>query len=93
MSEELARQVARLSSELDKEKREARRNVEIAVPCMLALSYADLVSDIYVAVLLLDTPQARYGITSLCFVSISLATQAGCVRLLVVSAGSRRTCS
>jgi hypothetical protein len=56
------RTVSRLTSELEQEKRDAKQGVELSVLCMLLLSYADMISDIYVAMELLGTLQASYGI-------------------------------
>jgi hypothetical protein len=80
--ETLSRELQRLTSELEEEKENARQGAELSVVVMLVLSYADLLSDIYVAVLLLGTEQAVYGVASFGFLGVSLVLQVFVVKFM-----------
>jgi hypothetical protein len=80
--EELARQVQQLTDslaekdeameELNKSSRELRNK---SVVFMLTLSYADLISDLVLAVVLLHGSQASYGVAALTILGVSLVVQ------------------
>jgi hypothetical protein len=98
VTELMARQVQQLTNEL-KEKTAAMQELEQAsgrfverqVVFMLLLTYADLVSDIVLAILLLlgSADQMVYGIVSVCILGTSLVVQV----LLVKFMGKKPWCS
>jgi hypothetical protein len=80
--EELVRQLQQLTDSLaekDAAMEEQRlASVELrdkSVGFTLALSYADLISDLILAILLLNGEQAAYGVASLVILSASLVVQ------------------
>ena len=54
-------------AELKQERRDKRRGAETGVIVMLVVSYADLASDIFVAITLIGTQQQGYAIASFAF--------------------------
>jgi hypothetical protein len=86
--EELARQVQQLTDDLAEkdaaidertQRSGALRNKSVGFT--LALSYADLISDLVLAVVLLRGAQAAYGVASLVTLSVSLFLQVLAIRL------------
>jgi hypothetical protein len=82
MVEELTRQVRQLTNSLaetdaamEEQKRTSLQFRDKSVIFMLALSYADLISDLVLAVMLLRGAQAAYGVVSLAILGVSLVVQ------------------
>jgi hypothetical protein len=87
--EELARQLQQLTDNLaendaaiEDHRRRSRGFRDKSVAFMLALSYADLISDLVLAVVLLRGAQAAYGVVALVILSVSLVVQVLLVKFL-----------
>jgi hypothetical protein len=95
MVEDLTRQVQQLTDSLaetdaamEEQKQRSRQLRYRSVGFMLALSYADLISDLVLAVVLLRGAQAAYGVVAFVVIlSVSLVVQVLLVKFLGVATG------